>query len=171
MLQAELAKLQTTFAEELGSARARLAVAERRNKDLLENLQSTVRAAHSAKVVERPASLPEPPMVLPKSGDWTGQPETLEQRGQKFQKPQVGSLESTRSHISLGGARSQRQAELWELHSQHRDRSERLARHQHLGCSNYDPIDSFERWTTLWCFWNGLLLFIYIYRLKFWYYM
>lgn len=130
MLQAELAKLQTTFAEELGSARARLAVAERRNKDLLENLQSTVRAAHSAKVVERPASLPEPPMVLPKSGDWTGQPETLEQRGQKFQKPQVGSLESTRSHISLGGARSQRQAELWELHSQHRDRSERLARHQ-----------------------------------------
>lgn len=141
MLQAELAKLQTTFAEELGSARARLAVAERRNKDLLENLQSTVRAAHSAKV-ERPASLPEPPMVLPKSGDWT-QPETFQifqQRGQKFQKPQVSSLESTRSHISLGGARSQRQAELWELHTQHRDRSERLARHQHLGCSNYDPI-------------------------------
>lgn len=122
MLQAELAKLQTTFAEELGSARARLAVAEKRNKDLLENLQSTVRAAHSAQVVERPTSLPEPPMVLPKSGDWMGrQPETFQQRG-----PQVGSLESTRSHISLQG----RQAELWELHSQHRDRSERLARHQ-----------------------------------------
>ena len=134
MLQTELAKLQTTFAEELGSARARLAVAERRNRDLLENLQSTVRAAHSAKVVERPTSLPEPPMVLPKGGDWSRQPETYQQRGQK---QQVGSLESTRSHISLGGARSQKQAEqLWELHSQHRDRSELLARHQHLSCSD-----------------------------------
>eukprot|EP00435_Cladocopium_sp_Y103_P020317 s1385_g4.t4 len=130
MLQAELAKLQTTFAEELGSARARLAVAERRNKDLLENLQSTVRAAHSAKVVERPTSLPEPPMVLPKSGDWSRQPDAFQHGGPK---PQVGFLESTRSHLSLqGGARSQsRQAEqLWELHSQHRDRSEQLARHQ-----------------------------------------
>ena len=48
----ELAKVQADFAEELSSARARLAMAEKRNKELLESLRSTVAA-----VPERPESL------------------------------------------------------------------------------------------------------------------
>ncbi|CAK9077132.1 unnamed protein product [Durusdinium trenchii] len=65
-MRSELAKIQADFAEELGSARARLAVAERRNKELLESLQGTLQAPPAARF-QRPASLPAPPAALPNS--------------------------------------------------------------------------------------------------------
>ena len=55
----ELAKVQADFAEELSSARGRLAMAEQRNKELLESLRSTV------------ATVPEPESL------WASSPRRL----------------------------------------------------------------------------------------------
>lgn len=120
-LQAELSKLQSTFAEELGSARARLAVAEKRNSDLLEQLQSTLRAASTK--MDRPSSLPDPPRSIPSRGKVSERSLKDEDEGKS---PQSDDLRLA----AWSQKRKQAEQQLWELHSQQKNRSEQLARQQ-----------------------------------------
>eukprot|EP00434_Breviolum_minutum_P009820 symbB.v1.2.008649.t1/scaffold540.1/size189765/14 len=120
-LQAELSKIQSTFAEELGSARARLAVAEKRNSDLLEQLQSTLRAASTK--MDRPSSLPDPPRSIPSR--------LVSERSFKDAKDEGKSPQSDDlQRAAWSRQRKQAEQHLWELHSQQKNRSEQLARQQ-----------------------------------------
>ena len=120
-LQGELNKLQSTFAEELGSARARLAVAEKRNSDLLEQLQSTLRAASTK--MDRPSSLPDPPRSIPSRK--VSEPSFKD--GDEGKSPQGDDLQRL---AAWSRQRKQAEQHLWELHSQQKNRSEQLARQQ-----------------------------------------
>lgn len=120
-LQAELSKIQSTFAEELGSARARLAVAEKRNSDLLEQLQSTLCAASTK--MDRPSSLPDPPRSIPSR--------LVSERSFKDAKDEGKSPQSDDlQRAAWSRQRKQAEQHLWELHSQQKNRSEQLARQQ-----------------------------------------
>ena len=116
-MRAELSKIQGDFAEELGSARARLAVVEQRNKDLLESLeslQSLQSAVQShAPRSERPMSLPAPPSALPNGSyqqDFRAQ--------QHVAEPQVAEARQLYSDGWKGWTRQKQQADQypWDFH-------------------------------------------------------
>ncbi|CAE7552324.1 rhlG, partial [Symbiodinium necroappetens] len=67
-LRVELGKAEAAFTEELSSVRARLAAAERRNRELLEDLQSTLQAGRPPVSAPVPVTLPAPPTSLPQKG-------------------------------------------------------------------------------------------------------
>ena len=127
-LYTELSEVQASFAQELGDARARLAVAESRNKELLESLQKTMRA-HMPQSFNRPASLPAPPTALPmcrannvKGSDTEGLLASSERKADA----EPGLL----LHPAWSHQRQEAERQLWEMHCQQHDRAEQLMRQQ-----------------------------------------
>ncbi|CAE6966122.1 SIK2 [Symbiodinium natans] len=121
-LRLELRKAEAAFAEELSSVRARLAAAERRNRELLENLQSTLQAGRQSSAP--PAAVPTPPTSLPQEF----RPLEAFQLGPKADEQDISTHGDAWQQWSR--QRQYPEQDLWQLQEQQKAREVQLLRQQ-----------------------------------------
>eukprot|EP00439_Symbiodinium_sp_Y106_P082547 s499_g21.t13 len=115
-LRIELGKAEAAFTEELSSVRARLAAAERRNRELLEDLQSTLQAGRPPVSAPVPVALPDPPTSLPQQGAVIERDSLWQHREQEERWRQ--QLWSRQRHCA--------ENDVWQLHEQQKEKEEQL---------------------------------------------
>lgn len=119
-LRVELGKAEAAFTEELSSVRARLAAAERRNRELLEDLQSTLQAGRPPVSAPVPVTLPAPPTSLPQKGAVIERDSLWQHREQEERwRQQLWSRQ-----------RQSAEKDVWQLQEQQKEKEEQLKRQQ-----------------------------------------
>eukprot|EP00439_Symbiodinium_sp_Y106_P082534 s499_g21.t6 len=101
---------------QLSSVRARLAAAERRNRELLEDLQSTLQAGRPPVSAPVPVALPDPPTSLPQQGAVIERDSLWQHREQEERWRQ--QLWSRQRHCA--------ENDVWQLHEQQKEKEEQL---------------------------------------------
>jgi len=141
-LRSELGQAEAAFAEELSSMNLRLATAERRNRELLENLQTTLQASRPYKEAPLPVGLPAPPKSLPEDNAFAFR--EVEQRdkdswaadvenSENSERSSSGWKQEQQDHWRQQLWNRQRQSaerDLWQLQKKQKEKEEQLKREQ-----------------------------------------